>query len=133
MKRWVLALAAASQLSVGAAMALAPAAVYDRFATFPPENTHFVRDLSTIYVALGVVLAIAVRRPSWRLPVLAFAAVQYATHAVNHAIDIADPHREWVGPPNLGAVTGGLDTFAVLAWALRHDGRSQAERRSTSP
>ena len=78
---------AAYHLALGLFMALAPGAFYDLLGPFPPENHHYVRDVATFYLAFGVALAISVRRPGWRLPVLALVLVQYVMHVVNHAKD----------------------------------------------
>ena len=57
-------------------------------------------DLATFYLALGAVALVAVRRASWRVPVLALALVQYALHSLNHLIDIGESDPSWLGPAN---------------------------------
>jgi len=57
--RTVLLVAAAYHLLLGAFMFFAPGAFYDALGKFPPENHHYVKDVSTFYIALGVVLYIA--------------------------------------------------------------------------
>ena len=45
------------------------------------------------HVVMGIsALLVAVRRPSWRVPALAMATVQFATHSINHLVDIAGEH-----------------------------------------
>jgi hypothetical protein len=110
----------ATQLALGAFQALAPGTFFDAVADFGPRNDHYLRDVSTLYLALGVVMLLAAGRPAWRVPVLAFATVQYALHAINHLIDVGDADPGWVGPFDLVA----LAMFtALLAYLLREAAR----------
>ena len=114
--------AGALHLASGLFMALAPRAFYDQVGTFPPFNAHYLRDLATWYVAFGVALLLAVRRPAWQLPLLALAVLQYALHVVNHLVDIGDPEPAWKGPVTAVALAliGGL-----LAWMGRRASEPQ--------
>jgi membrane-associated PAP2 superfamily phosphatase len=107
---WALA---AGQLLLGLWLALAPGAFHAALADFGPRNDHDLRDMAALYLALAAVLAVAARRPSWRVPVLALAALQYALHTVNHLVDIGRADPAWVGP--FDAVTLGA-TAAAFAW-----------------
>lgn len=111
----------ALHLAAGAFMFLAPRAFYDQVGTFRPFNGHYVRDLATWYVAFGVALLLATRRPSWQAPLLALVVIQYALHVVNHVIDVGDPRPEWKGPATVVslAVIGG-----VLWWLWRDASRT---------
>lgn len=111
----------ALHLAAGSFMFLAPRPFYDQVGTFPPFNAHFVRDLATWYVAFGIALLLAARRPAWQVPLLALAVLQYALHVVNHVIDVGDPSPAWKGPVTLVALAllGG-----ALAWLWR---RASAE------
>lgn len=91
-------------------MALAPGAFYDVVGGFPPENEHYIRDVSTFFLAIGVALWIAGTRHRWRIPILSLATLQYAIHTVNHIVDIGDADPSWLGPFN--AVALGL--FALV-------------------
>ena len=104
-------------------MIVAPGTFVDEIGPWGPHNDHYVRDLSTYNLALGVVLLAALRLPSWRAPALAAAAVQYAAHAVNHLVDISESDPERVGPPTFAAIAIG--TF-VLVWLLRAALREEA-------
>lgn len=106
----------AYQLVLGGFMVVSPHAFFTSAGPFGTENSHYIRDVSTFYLALGAVMLLAARRPSWRVAVLAFAALQYALHAVNHLIDIGHAHREGVGPGDFLAL---LLLAAVLGWLLR--------------
>ena len=107
--RTILLVAAVSQLLLGAFMALAPGAFYDSLGKFPPRNDHYIKDVSTFYIALGVVLFVSVRRRSWRTPVLVFAALEYAIHAINHLVDVGDAASDF---------TGWFDFFSIALTAL---------------
>ena len=92
---------AVGQLGLGLWMMLSPKSFFDSFAGYGIRNDHYIRDVATFYLALGLVLLVASRRASWRVPVLFFAVLQYAFHLVNHVVDIADSHPGWVGPANV--------------------------------
>lgn len=97
-------LVGALHLATGALMLLAPRTFYDQVGTFPPFNAHYLRDLATWYVAFGVALLLAARRPAWRVPLLALVVLQYALHVVNHVIDVSDPSPAWKGPVTVVAL-----------------------------
>jgi hypothetical protein len=79
---------AAYELLLGLWMLVAPRSFFDQIAAFGAYPSHFIRDTSTYQLALGATLAIAVGRPSSRAPLLAFAALQSALHAINHWVDV---------------------------------------------
>jgi hypothetical protein len=117
----VLAVVAATQVLPGLLAILAPAAFYDLVAPFPPENAHVVRDVGSWQIALGVAAAVAVVRRSWRVPMLAILALQYALHTVSHLIDVDRSDPAIVGPVELALLAAG--TLILVALLLR-------ERRS---
>jgi hypothetical protein len=84
-------------LALALFMAFAPHAFYETIGPFDAYNSHYIRDTATFEAALGVGFVVAVRVPSWRVPVLAITMVQFALHTINHLIDadVADP--TWVG------------------------------------
>jgi len=102
-----------SQLALGLWMAISPGSFYDALGPFGDRNDHYLADVATFCLALGAVALVAARRPAWRLPVLAFAAIQYTLHAVNHLVDIGEGDPAWIGPFDF--VTLAL-TAAGLAW-----------------
>ena len=114
--RPLLALLGAYHLLLGTAMVIAPRRFFDEIARYGAYNDHYIRDVATFYVALGAVLLVAVARESWRIPLLAFATLQYALHVVNHLWDVADAEPSWLGPANVVA----LALIGVLTgWLLR--------------
>src|SRR5204862_5978976 len=103
----------AYSLALGLVMVLAPGWFFDNVGPFGTRNNHYTRDNATMYLAFGVVGLVALRRPSWRLPVLAVWTLQAAIHAVNHLYDIGKAHPKRDGPGDFvliavsAAVPGG--------------------------
>jgi hypothetical protein len=118
--RPILLILGVSQLTLGALMALAPGTFFEAVADFGARNDHFLRDVATFYLALGIVLLVAVDRPAWRAPALAFGALQYGLHALNHLLDVGDADPGWIGPFDFVSlvVIGGLFLYALRASAL---------------
>ena len=114
--RQALFLLAAVQLFLGAFFVIAPGTFVDNLAPYGSgADDHFLRDIGTFYLAMGAALLLAVRRASWRVPVLFLIALQYAIHTINHLIDIADTDPGWLGPFNFVSL---LLLTAVTAWVL---------------
>ncbi len=103
------------QLALGLLMVVAPGTFFEEIGPYPPQNDHYIRDVATFYLALGAVSIIAARHVSWRVPVLAFALIQYLLHAVNHLVDVGDAETEALGPVNLVSIAL---TAALLGWML---------------
>jgi uncharacterized BrkB/YihY/UPF0761 family membrane protein len=114
--RPLLIVAGAYHLALGVLMAVAPRTFFDEIAAYPPYNDHFIRDISSFYLALGAVFVIAAARRSWQVPLLVFALVQYALHVLNHVWDVSDTEPAWFGPANLVSL---LLVTAALWWLLR--------------
>ena len=109
---------AVAQLVVGLLLWLAPGFFYEEVGPFGPRNDHYMGDVATFYVALGVVALVAVGRGSWRVPILAFSVIAYALHSLNHLIDVGEADPSWVGPADLVLIS--LSTL-LLAWMLRRE------------
>jgi hypothetical protein len=88
------------QLVLGVFLAVAPGQFVDTIAPYGDAEHHFLRDISTFYLAMGAVLLLAVERVSWRVPVLVLVTLQYAIHSINHLIDIGGTDPGWLGPFN---------------------------------
>jgi hypothetical protein len=122
--RAVLLIAAVYHLLLGAFMFFAPGGFYDSLGKFPPENHHYIKDVSTFYVALGVVFFVSVRRRSWRTPVLVFAALEYTLHAINHLVDVneaASAFTGWFDFFSLALIALILAALASFAWRVHPD------------
>ena len=90
-------------------MAISPHAFFRAVGPFEELNRHYIRDVATFYAALGIGFAVAIGRPSWRVPVLAITTVQFALHTINHLVDASSAHPRW---------TGWFDFFSLLASTL---------------
>lgn len=102
-------------------------AFYKRIGPFDAYNPHYIRDVATYSAAIGVGLAVAVVRPSWRVPVLAVTTVQFALHTVNHLVDIGDAHPRWNGYFDFFSLAAAT---VLLAWLWRI--ASSPDERSTT-
>ena len=88
---------AAYELVIGLWMVVAPRSFFDQVAAFGVYPPHFIRDVASWQIALGVTLAVAVSRANWRAPLLAFAALQCGLHAINHWVDVKDASTTAIG------------------------------------
>ena len=111
----LLALFGAVQVVLGLLLWITPGFFFDEIGPYGVRNDHYMGDLATWYLALGAAALVAVRRASWRVPVLALAFVQYALHSFNHLIDVNHAHPKWLGPTNLISL---VLTSVLLAWML---------------
>jgi hypothetical protein len=109
---------AVTQLVVGLLLWVTPGFFYEEVGPFGPRNDHYMGDVATFYVALGVIGFLALRRVTWRVPILAFAVVAYALHSLNHLIDVGEADPSWLGPADLVLVF--LSTL-LLGWMLRRE------------
>lgn len=119
--RAILLVAAVYHLLLGAFMFFTPQAFYDSLGKFPPSNHHYIKDVATFYIALGVVFFVSTRLRSWRTPVLVFAALEYAIHAINHLVDVgkaATPFRGWFDFFSIALIALILAALASFAWRI---------------
>jgi hypothetical protein len=103
-------------LALALFMAVAPHAFFTNVGPFEAVNVHYIRDTATFNAAIGVALLVALRRPSWRVPLLALVALQFALHSVNHLVDIGRAHPAWLGYFDFFSLAAAT---LVLAWLLR--------------
>ena len=109
-----LLVAGLTQLLPGLLAFFAPGAFYDLIATYPPENAHFAKDIGSWQIPLGLAALAAIGRPALRPFMLGVLALQYALHAVSHAIDV-----DLAEPASMGWVTlVALVLGAVLVGGL---------------
>lgn len=131
-----LAAFAVIQLGLALFMAASPHGFYTTVGPFGAFNGHYVRDVATFYAATGVGLLLAIRRRSWRVPVLAVTTIQYALHSLNHLIDIGNAHPAWTGYFDFGSIAAAT---LLLAWLWRtaaleaDDARSQGMKPGPRP
>ena len=121
--RALLILFGVTQAAIGILMWVAPGTFFDDIGPFGTRNDHYLGDLATFYIALGAAGLVAVRRPAWRVPVLALAALEYVLHALNHLLDVNEAHPHANGPATLVAVAAGGVVVGWMLWlAVREAG-----------
>jgi hypothetical protein len=111
------------QIVLGLALWLFPGTFFEQVGPYGVRNDHYMGDLAAWYLALGAAAFVAVRRASWRVPVLALSFIQYALHSLNHLIDVSEADPEWLGPANLASIA--LTTI-LLGWMLRTEATEAA-------
>jgi hypothetical protein len=121
---------AAVHFALAIFMAVAPHEFYTAIGPFGARNDHFVRDVASYNAALGAGLAVSVRRPAWRIPVLAVTTIQFALHSINHLADIGDAHPEWVGYFDFFALAAAT---LQLAYLLRIAARTSPTTQEGAP
>ena len=110
------------QLVIGLLLWVFPGTFFEEIGPYGVRNDHYMGDVASFYLALGAAAIVAARRPAWRVPVLAFALLQYVLHSINHLIDVGEADPEWLGPGNLISL---VLTGALLAWMLSLAGRER--------
>lgn len=111
-----LAVFAFVQIGLAVLMVASPHSFYSDIGPFGSYNGHYIRDVSSFYGALGIGLVVALRRVSWRVPVLALATLQYGLHSLNHLFDIGRAHPAWAGYFDFVSL---LAAAAMLGWLWR--------------
>jgi len=116
----VLALLGAINAGLGALALIAPDTFFDQIGKYGVENSHYVGDVGAFTLTYGLGLLIAIRLPSWRVPVLALGAIWFGFHALNHAFDTGEARSQARGwADTIGIAAGGL----LLAYLARVSAR----------
>jgi len=110
-------------IATGLWAAIDPRSFYDAIGPFSPYNAHYIRDAAAaMQGSLGVAMAIAVVRRSWRVGVLGYAAIQFAFHTVNHLVDIGEADPKSTGVVDFATLGISAATLGwLLARALREE------------
>jgi hypothetical protein len=111
----VLALLGAINAGLGALALIAPDTFFDQIGKYGVENSHYVGDVGAFTLAYGLALLVAIRVPSWRVPVLALGAIWFGFHALNHAFDTGQARSEARGWGDTIAIAAGGVLLAYLA------------------
>ena len=111
---------------IAALMVFAPHTFFSDIGPFGVQNDHYLRDTATFNLAFGAALAVAVKRPSWRTPVLCCVALQFVLHAINHLADIGAAHPGWLGPADF--ISLALSAL-LLIWLARESTRTPEVQR----
>ena len=104
-----------SEVLLGLWMVLAPRSFFDSIGGFGAFNPHYMRDVATFELAIGIVALLAIRRPSWWPATLAVAAIQFGLHAVNHIADVGKAHDLAAGVFDAVSLTA---IALLLGWTL---------------
>ncbi len=112
-----------SEVLLGLWMVLAPRSFFDSIGGFGAYNPHYMRDVATFELAIGLVALLAIRRPSWWPATLAVAAVQFGLHAVNHIADAGRAEELAAGIFDAVSLTA---VALLLGWTLVGLGRRPA-------
>ena len=121
----VLALIGVINAAIGALALIAPDTFFDQIGKYGVENSHYVGDVGAFTLAYGLALLVAIRLPSWRVPVLGLGAIWFGFHALNHAFDTGEARsvaRGWAD--TIGIAAGGV----LLAYLARVAARLGSER-----
>ncbi len=121
---------AAYNLGLALFMAISPHAFYRAVGPFGELNRHYIRDVATFSAALGVGFVVAIRRPSWRVPLLAVTTVQFGLHTVNHLVDASSAHPRWTGWFDFVSLLAGT---LLIAWMWRAAARREAAGHRRGP
>jgi len=101
---------------VGIALLFAPTWFFENIGTFPPFNRHYMGDLGSFTLPMGIGLIFASTNPAGHLSIIYVALVGSLIHTINHiyeAIIDHEPLFHWVKDP------GSLIPLAVaLIWAV---------------
>lgn len=122
--RWTLIATGAYHVATGALAMIAPDSFFDDIGRYGAENSHYVGDVGSFVLAVGMALLAAAWRPAWRTPLLTLVAVWYGLHAVNHAFDTGEARSE---------ARGWLDTALLVLGALFAAYLARAADRLRSP
>ena len=103
----------AVEVLLGLWMVVAPRSFFDAIGPFQTYNPHYVRDVSTFSLAIGVVALLAVRRPTWWAPALTVAAIQFGFHTINHVVDAGKASNDAAG---IGDAVALFIVAVLLGW-----------------
>ena len=109
---WVIV---AYHVATGLLAMLAPATFFDEIGNYGAENTHYVGDVGSFILAYGIAVAVSIRIPSWRVPVLWVGALWYGLHAVNHVFDTGQARSDARGWTDTLLLAFGGVLFAYFA------------------
>jgi hypothetical protein len=120
---WALGIFGVANLANGAWMLGAPADWYERLPAAVPDtgpfNAHFVRDVGSAFVMMGLALLAGALRPAWRVPALAVTTLFYLLHALVHVTDTLAgrlPPSHWaIDFPGVYLPAAGLLLLTVAA------------------
>jgi hypothetical protein len=124
--RLTLTLAGAVNLGLGLLALIAPDTFFDQIGKYGVENSHYVGDVGAFVAASGIGLLLAVKRPSWRPPLLWVGAIWFSLHALNHLFDVGQARSD---------SRGIFDTayLALIAVLSAYTAREAERLRDSAP
>lgn len=96
---------------------LAPRSFYDALATFPPYNSHFLRDIGAIQIGVGVAGVVGALRVRAAVAGLAGLVAFQIPHVYSHVVDRDNGGRPGFDIPALSLLA--LVTAVALVLAFR--------------
>ena len=108
-----------SSFLLGLVMAVAPGVFFTLVGPYGVRNDHFIHDTASFQIALAVLLLVAVRCHSWRVPALAANAIQWGLHTVSHLADIEDASPFWLGYFDFIALAVGTSLLIAMVISAR--------------
>lgn len=102
------------QLAIAALQVFAPGTFFEEIGPFGERNDHYIADGAAFVAGPAIAALLAVRRPSWHLPVLVVITAQTGLHALNHLVDIGEADPEWIGVADFVALFLGTVLLAGL-------------------
>lgn len=108
---------------IGLAQLLAPQWFWQNIGYFPPFNRHYVGDLGSFELPLGLALLWAVRDPRRNVLLIACAVAADLIHALNHVYD--DVLAGLLFSTQTVILLLGALAFALVLWPLRRDAAKQ--------
>ncbi|MFL5887401.1 MAG: hypothetical protein ACJ77M_20210 [Thermoleophilaceae bacterium] len=107
---------AAYMLALGLVMTFAAGWFFRNVGPFGIRNDHYTRDNAMFALAFAAVGFVALRRPTWRLPVLSVYTIQATLHAINHLYDINRAHPKRDGPIDFALIALSAAVLGWLTW-----------------
>jgi len=104
-----------SSLMLGLLMVAAPGVFFTLVGPYGVRNDHFIHDTASFQIALAILLLVAVRCRSWRVPALVANAIQSGLHTISHLLDIGDATPSWLGYFDFVALAAGTSVLVLLA------------------
>lgn len=111
--QWVVAIGGSFYTFVGLAQLVAPLWFFTTIGPYPPFNRHYIGDLGSFTLPMGIALLLAVRNPFQHRLFIGFVAAGSLIHSLNHLYD------DLVGATPDPVGTAILVIFAlVLVWVF---------------
>lgn len=82
---------------VGVALLAAPVWFFENIGRFPPFNRHYMGDLGSFTLPIGIALLVAAREPLKHRLLIAVVVAANLLHAANHLYDaLGEPMAHWL-------------------------------------